>query len=121
MIGYSGKRISFDGVAAVAICGSIPTIVRMLRWFRTQVLSRRPVTFLVLGISFLAFAAGTVNLGMLLIANLTLISQHGWLALREGAAIQLLELLASTYVSMIAYIVFKCCELRLSRWVVDGA
>ncbi len=93
----------------------------MLRWFRAQVLSRRPVTFLVLGISFLAFAAGTVNLGMLLIANLTLISQHGWLALREGAAIQLLELLASTYLSMVAYIVFKCCELRLSRWVVDGA
>ena len=38
---------------------------------------------------------------------------YGWQALEDGAAMQLFELLASAYLSMACYVVFKACEHRL--------
>ena len=83
-----------------------------------HVLARHWVCFLVLGLSFLIFGAGSLNLFFVLHANLSLIAEHGWLALVEGAAVQLLEILLTAYVSMLAYILFKSCEYSLVHGLV---
>ena len=85
--------------------------------FQRWVLSRLWLTFVVLGLSFLAFGAGTLNLGLLFMANLRLLGEHGWQAVADGALRQLLELVATGYLSIAAYIVFKACEHRLSHWL----
>ena len=89
------------------------------RWFHRTVLSRRWLSFLVMGLAFFLFGAGTVNLFMLFKANAELIANHGWQALMDGAARQFLELVVTGYLSMAAYIVFKACELRLARDLSD--
>ena len=63
------------------------------RWFHRTVLSRRWLTFLVMGLSFFVFGAGTVNIFMLFKANAELIASYGWQALMDGAARQFAELL----------------------------
>jgi hypothetical protein len=82
-------------------------------WFHRAVLSRRWASFVVLGVSFATFGAGSLNLFFLLRANLGLIAEHGWQALADGGAQQLVELLLTGYLSMAAYLVFKVCEHRL--------
>ena len=84
------------------------------------VFGRRWLTFVVMGLAFLAFGAGTVNLFMLLKANTDLVFEHGLQALGDGAAQQLVELLVTAYLSMAAYVVFKTCEYRLVHWLADG-
>ena len=91
----------------------------MKRWFYRLVLSRKWATFLVLGISFMAFGAGSLNLFYVFKANFNLLVDYGWMALMDGGAQQLLELLVSGYASMAAYVVFKVCEYRLVHWLVD--
>jgi hypothetical protein len=81
--------------------------------FRRVVLARRWLCFGVLCASFAVFGAGTLNLFNLLRANLLFIADHGWMALADGAAQQLLELLLTLLASMAAYIVFKACEHSL--------
>jgi hypothetical protein len=81
--------------------------------FRRIVLRRASTAFVVLGLAFLGFGVGALNLATLLKANLDLVIEHGWQALMDGAAMQLVELLASAYLSMACYIVFKACEHRL--------
>ena len=77
-------------------------------------LHRHPLAaFLLLGLSFLLFGAGTVNLALLLQLNLKLWLDAGWQAAMDGALRQLGELLLSGYAAMAAYIVFKCCEKAL--------
>lgn len=83
------------------------------RWFHRTVLSRRWLTFIVMGFAFLGFGAGTVNLLMLFSANATFIASYGWEALMEGGARQFVELVVSGYLSMAAYVLFKTCEHRL--------
>ena len=83
------------------------------RWFHGTVLSRRWLTFVVMGLAFLGFGAGTVNLLMVFSANLTFIGRYGWEALMEGGARQFAELVVTGYFSMAAYVVFKTCEHRL--------
>jgi hypothetical protein len=90
------------------------------QWFRRAVLAHRGRAFLVMVAAFLAFGAGTVNLIMLLAANLRLIAAHGWIALGDGALRQLLELLLTALASLAAYVVFKACEYRLVRGLVEG-
>lgn len=88
--------------------------------FQRLVLSRLWLTFVVLGLSFLAFGVGTLNLGLLLMANARLLGDYGWQAIRDGALRQLLELAATGYLSIAAYVVFKTCEHRLSEWLGHG-
>ena len=85
--------------------------------FQRYVLARVWLTFVVLGLAFLGFGAGTVNLGLLVVANARFLGDNGWMAVVDGGLQQLLELLASGYLSMGAYIVFKTCEHRLSGWL----
>ena len=91
----------------------------MKRWFHRVVLSRRWATFAVLGLSFLLFGSSSLNLLFVTKANMELIAEHGWQALAEGGAQQLLEVLATAYVSMAAYVVFKACEAKLVRSIID--
>jgi hypothetical protein len=84
------------------------------------VLSRRWLTFIVLGLSFAAFGAGTLNLFVVFKANIALLLEHGWMAAMDGGAQQLAELLISGYASMAAYLVFKACEYRLTHWLADA-
>lgn len=90
-------------------------------WFHRIVLSRRWLTFLVMGVAFFAFGAGTYNIFMLFSANANVISRYGWQALMDGAARQFAELLVSGYLSMAAYVVFKTCEYRLTRDLSEAA
>jgi hypothetical protein len=83
------------------------------RAFHRVVLARRWLCFIVLCLSFALFGASTLNLFYVLRANLGLIVEHGAMALAEGAAQQLLELLLTLGLGMIAYLVFKACEYRL--------
>jgi hypothetical protein len=78
-----------------------------------MVLRRAWTCFIVLGLSFLGFGIGTVNLASLLKANLDLVLNYGAQALMDGAAVQLLELLCNAYMAMAFYVVFKACEHRL--------
>jgi len=84
------------------------------------VFSRRWLTFIVMGLAFLAFGAGTFNLFILLKANTELVLDYGVQALGDGAAQQLVELLVTACLSMAAYVVFKACEYRLVHWIADG-
>ena len=89
------------------------------RWFQRTVLSRRWLTFLVMGLAFFVFGAGTYNIFMLFKANADLIVNYGWQALMDGAARQLVELAVTGYLSMAADIVFKACEYRLTHALAD--
>jgi len=91
------------------------------RWFQRTVLSRRWLTFLVMGLAFFAFGVGTFNIFMLFSANLDVIARYGWRALMDGAARQFVELVVTGYLSMAAYVVFKACELRLARELSGAA
>ena len=93
----------------------------MQRWFNRVVLSRRWATFIVLGLSFFVFGVGTVSLFMLLQANLTLVYDYGWQAVRDGGAVELVKLFVTGYVSLAAYVVFKVCEATLVQRLLRAA
>jgi hypothetical protein len=90
------------------------------RWFQRTVLARRWLTFLVMGFAFFVFGVGTYNIFMLLRANIELIADYGWMALMDGAARQLAELVITGYLSIAAYVVFKTCEYRLAHDLGDA-
>jgi hypothetical protein len=90
------------------------------RWFHRIVLTRRWVAFLVMGLAFFGFGAGTLNLFMLLKANAELLAAHGWQAVMDGGLRQLVELLLTGYASMLCYVVFKACEYSLVRHLADS-
>ena len=89
----------------------------MSLWFRRHVLSRPWLAFLVLGLAFFVFGACTIHLGLMFTVNLELLRDHGWRAAMDGAALQLLELVATGYVAVASYVVLKTCEHRLSQWL----
>lgn len=88
--------------------------------FRRHVLAHRGRCFVMLMLAFVAFGVGSLNLFMLLAANLRLIAEHGWIALGDGALWQLLELSLTVVVSLAAYVVFKACEYRLVHDISEG-
>jgi hypothetical protein len=89
------------------------------RWFHRVVLQRRWLTFIVMGLAFLGFGVGTLNLIYMAQANLRLLVDFGWQAVRDGGGQQLFEVLLTGYLSMAAYLVFKACEYRLVHWLGD--
>ncbi len=89
------------------------------RWFHRVILSRRWATFLVMGLAFLVFGGGSLNLFFVLKANLALLAEHGWAAAMDGGLQQFVELLVVGYASMAAYVIFKACEYRLVHAVCD--
>ena len=91
-----------------------------VRWFQQHVLGRIWLTFVVLGLSFIGFGLGSLNLFYLLQANVRFLSENGLMAVFDGGLRQLLELLSTAYLSLFSYIVFKACESRLSRWLTGS-
>ena len=85
----------------------------LVRAFQRVVLARRWLSFLVLCLSFLLFGTGTLNLLSMFRLNIDLIAENGSMALADGAALQLFELLLSLLGSMGSYVVFKACEHSL--------
>jgi len=74
-------------------------------------LFRRPrLTFVLLGVLFLLFGVTSVNLFVLLKANIDLFVEYGPMVIADGALEQLVDLLGSAYLSMVFYILFKVCE-----------
>ena len=89
------------------------------RWFHRAVLSRLWAAYLCLGLSFFVFGAGTLNIVYLLRANADLLWTYGWQAVMDGGLRQLVELLATGYAAMAAYVLFKACEYRLVHWLKE--
>ena len=83
------------------------------RVFQGAVLPRPWLCFVVLCASFGLFGAGTLNLFNMFSANWDLITHHGTMALLDGAAQQLFELLLTLFISMLNYVIFKACEHSL--------
>jgi hypothetical protein len=65
--------------------------------------------FLLMGVFGGASAFASVNLVALFVANFTLISQYGVMALKDGGLRQLAELIAWGYVGLVFYVLFKGC------------
>ena len=96
-----------------------PRALQLRRHFQRVVLSRPWLTFVVMGLAFSCFGLVTLNLLHLLRANAALIVDNGVMALADGGARQLFELIVNGYVAMLAYVVMKTCEHALSHWLAD--
>jgi|GEM_PF-923365 len=97
----------------------LPRALQLRRHFQRVVLARPWLTFVVLGLAFSCFGVVTLNLVHLLRANAELILDNGVMALADGGALQLVELVANGYLAMLAYVVMKTCEHALSHWLAD--
>jgi hypothetical protein len=87
-----------------------------MRTYLINVLWRRSwLTFLLTGVSFLLFGVMTVNIFVLLKANLDLYLTYGRMVIADGALLQLVELIGFGYLSMLFYVLFKACEHVLVR------
>jgi hypothetical protein len=79
------------------------------RWL--EFLDRHPrLTFVLMGICFLLFGLTSVNLFVLLKANIDLWLEYGTMVIADGALEQLIDLLGSAYLSILFYLLFKVCE-----------
>jgi hypothetical protein len=98
---------------------AVPRALQLRRHFQRVVLGRPWLTFVVMGQAFFCFGMVSLNLLRLLRANLELILANGVMALVDGGALQLVELVLNGYIAMLAYVVLKTCEHTLSHWLAD--
>ncbi|MEC5387960.1 hypothetical protein VVD49_19660 [Uliginosibacterium sp. H3] len=66
-----------------------------------------------MGLSFALFGLTSLNLIYLFKANISLFLEYGWMAARDGALRQIFELVGYGCLSLMFYLVFKCCEHQL--------
>jgi len=78
------------------------------------------LTFLLMGISFVAFGMVTLNLLHTLGANVEFLRDYGFDAVREGGLRQLFELVVSGYAAAAFYVLFKLCEKVLVERLAAG-
>jgi hypothetical protein len=79
------------------------------RW--VAFLFRHPkVTFVLMGGFFLLFGFTSVNLFVVLKANIELFLEYGAMVIGDGALQQLVEVIGSSYLSIVFYVLFKVCE-----------
>ena len=79
------------------------------RW--VAFLFRHPkVTFVLMGAFFLLFGFTSVNLFVVLKANIELFLDYGVMVVEDGALQQLVEIIGSSYLSIVFYVLFKVCE-----------
>lgn len=71
------------------------------------------LAFLLMGLFFFLFGATSLNVIGLLKANIVLVLDYGVMALADGAAVQLAELLFYGYLSAAFFLLFKACEKLL--------
>ncbi len=67
-------------------------------------------TLLLMGAFFVLFGFTSVNLFVILKANIDLFLQYGLMVIEDGALQQLVEILGSAYLSIVFYVLFKVCE-----------
>jgi hypothetical protein len=85
----------------------VPAMPR--RW--VEFLFRHPkTTFLLMGGFFLLFGFTSVNLFVVLKANIELFLEYGLMVIADGALQQLFEIIGSSYLSIVFYVFFKVCE-----------
>src|SRR6266568_1188369 len=70
----------------------------------------RWLTFLLMGLFFLLFGAMTVNIFVMLKANIDLYLDYGAMVIADGALVQLAQLIGYGYLSLLFYVLFKACE-----------
>ena len=63
-----------------------------------------------MGAFFLIFGFTSVNLFVVLKANIELFLEYGAMVIEDGALQQLLEVIGSCYLSIVFYVLFKVCE-----------
>jgi len=68
------------------------------------------LTFVLMGAFFLLFGFTSVNLFVLLKANIELFLQYGLMVIDDGALVQLVDLIGSAYLSVLFFLLFKVCE-----------
>ncbi len=88
-----------------------PLPKRWMDFFARQIV----LTFVLMGIFYLLFGFISVNLFVVLKANIELFLEHGAMVIKHGALRQLAELLFSGYLSVLFFLLFKICE----RIIVD--
>ena len=67
-------------------------------------------TFVLMGVFSFRGGAASLNLFLMLTANLRFLSEQGAMAVMEGALMQLGELLFYGYFALAMYLGFKACE-----------
>jgi hypothetical protein len=70
-------------------------------------------TFLLMGLFSFLGAVASYDLFTMLAANFRFIGEHGFMAVMEGALMQLGRLLATGYFALAMYLGFKACERSL--------
>lgn len=79
--------------------------------------SRSPLSSLVLMTAFfLGFGYFSLNLFFLFKANIELVAAHGVMALKDGAAVQLVLIAAAGFASSVCYSGIKLCERFVVGW-----
>jgi hypothetical protein len=71
------------------------------------------LTLALMGLFALAFGLSSLNIFEVIQANFGVISEHGLMALMDGAALQLVEIIVSGYIAVISYVLLKACEYAL--------
>jgi hypothetical protein len=66
-------------------------------------------TFLAMGVFAGLLGETSYNLARLFMANFDLVRSYGWMGLADGGFVQLLELAAWGYLSLLFYVLFKGC------------
>jgi hypothetical protein len=76
-------------------------------------------TFLLMGVFSFLGALASVNIFVMLEANVRFLSVHGAMAVMEGALTQLGQLLASGLFALAMYLGFKACERVLVEKILE--
>jgi hypothetical protein len=111
-VAVSRKKWSARVAGLHAVIAPVPR-----RWI--TFLFRHPkLTFLLMGAFFLLFGFSSVNLFVVLKANIDLFVQYGAMVIDDGALQQFIEIVGSCYLSMVFYLCFKLCERILTERLI---
>ena len=87
-----------------------------------DLLFRHPwLAFVLMGASFLLLGLTSVNLYMLLAANVGLFLEYGTMVIADGALRQLVGLLGSLVLCLFFFVLFVLCERTLVRRLTERA
>ena len=83
-----------------------PQRSRLFEWLQRHLI----VTFLLLCLSFVTFGWLSFDLIRIFSANAEYLLDNGWQGLMDGGFEQLLDLVLTTLLAMLFYMLFKLCE-----------
>ena len=89
----------------------MPLLRRCIDFLRQHLL----LTFLLMGVFFLLSGITSINLYVVLKANIDLFRQYGAQVIDDGALRQLIQILGTAFFSIVFFVLFVVCE----RIVVD--